>query len=63
MIYVTLYLCISTGLAVYMYFDTLKDRKFRSKALRFALLMYIWPFLFLVILYAMTIELMNITRS
>lgn len=52
--WVMTYLAFSTVLAVYMYYDTLKDYKFRAAAKQFALAMYIWPVLLVLFVYAAT---------
>lgn len=49
--YIVSYLVFSTALALYMYFSTLKDSKFRAEALQFALAMYAWPVVLIFIIY------------
>ncbi len=49
--WVLTYLTFSTALALYVYFDTLKDSKFRAAALQFALAMYAWPAVLIFIIY------------
>lgn len=45
------YLLFSTILAIYVYFDTLDDLKFKHMALQISLFAYIWPAVIVLLFY------------
>ena len=49
--YALLYFAFSSVFAVWLYYDTLKDYKFRSAAKQIALLAYVWPLVLLLVMY------------